>query len=163
MVYSFGFRVFDLWFMAWDYFFMVENMPGPSLSAEDDNDSHIHDDDGEGKMENVVEDEVEPKTPEKVQEHENVNVHEEHDDEISEAKKHIEHSKTAPAEFRRAIKVVPSVTLMQILNVLDDHFLKASEGAQEVTKMLEATRLHYHSNFADNRGRCGLFVSFLMI
>lgn len=136
-------------------------MPGPSLSAEDDidddndnvNNIDDNDDGNEGKMGNVVEDEVEvePKTPEKVVKHESVNIHEE-EHEISEAKKHIEHSKTAPADFRRAIKVVPSVTLMQILNVLDDHFLKASESAQEVTKMLEATRLHYHSNFADNRG-----------
>ncbi|ONK78125.1 uncharacterized protein A4U43_C02F14610 [Asparagus officinalis] len=28
----------------------------------------------------------------------------------------------------------------------------ASESAHEVSKMLEATRMHYHSNFADNRG-----------
>ncbi|KAL2346892.1 hypothetical protein Fmac_000892 [Flemingia macrophylla] len=138
--------------MPWDYFFMVENMPGPSLSAEDDID--IHNDDGnhnvEGKMENVVEDVVEPKTPEKVvQQHQNQN---DEENEMSEAKKHIEHSKTAPPEFRRAIKVVPSVTLLQILSALDDHFLQASESAQEVSKMLEATRLHYHSNFADNRG-----------
>ncbi|KAL9274610.1 ROLLING AND ERECT LEAF 2-like protein [Drosera capensis] len=28
----------------------------------------------------------------------------------------------------------------------------ASQSAHEVSKMLEATRLHYHSNFADNRG-----------
>ncbi|XP_008775372.2 nitrate regulatory gene2 protein-like [Phoenix dactylifera] len=46
----------------------------------------------------------------------------------------------------------PPVNLLQILNELDDHFLKASESAQEVSKMLEATRMHYHSNFADNRG-----------
>ncbi|CAL0325985.1 unnamed protein product [Lupinus luteus] len=45
-----------------------------------------------------------------------------------------------------------SVNLIQIFNDLDDHFLKASESAHEVSKMLEATRLHYHSNFADNRG-----------
>ncbi|TKY74596.1 formin protein 8 [Spatholobus suberectus] len=139
--------------MTWDYFFMVDNMPGPSLNTEDDDDNdNDNDNDDGGKMENVVEDEVEPKTPEKVEEeHGDENIHEH---EISEVKKHMEHSKTAPAEFefRRAIKVLPSVTLVQILNVLDDHFLKASESAQEVTKMLEATRLHYHSNFADNRG-----------
>uniref|UniRef100_A0A6N2KMX8 DUF632 domain-containing protein n=1 Tax=Salix viminalis TaxID=40686 RepID=A0A6N2KMX8_SALVM len=41
---------------------------------------------------------------------------------------------------------------MKIFMDLDDHFLKASESAHEVSKMLEATRLHYHSNFADNRG-----------
>ncbi|KAJ6790706.1 uncharacterized protein M6B38_247645 [Iris pallida] len=46
----------------------------------------------------------------------------------------------------------PKVDLLQVLNELDDHFLKASESAHEVWKMLEAPRLHYHSNFADNRG-----------
>ncbi|XVF86598.1 hypothetical protein PTKIN_Ptkin18bG0055400 [Pterospermum kingtungense] len=45
-----------------------------------------------------------------------------------------------------------SVNLLQVFVQLDDHFLKASESAHEVSKMLEATRLHYHSNFADNRG-----------
>ncbi|KAJ4836686.1 hypothetical protein Tsubulata_043329 [Turnera subulata] len=50
---------------------------------------------------------------------------------------------------RRGIK---GMNLMQIFTELDDHFLKASESAHEVSKMLEATRLHYHSNFADNRG-----------
>lgn len=42
--------------------------------------------------------------------------------------------------------------LLKISIELDDHFLKASESAHDVSKMLEATRLHYHSNFADNRG-----------
>ncbi|XP_057464411.1 nitrate regulatory gene2 protein-like [Actinidia eriantha] len=42
--------------------------------------------------------------------------------------------------------------LLHIFNDLDDCFLKASESAHEVSKMLEANRLHYHSNFADNRG-----------
>ncbi|MQL87393.1 hypothetical protein Taro_019958 [Colocasia esculenta] len=46
----------------------------------------------------------------------------------------------------------PSVSLLQVLTDLDEHFLKASESAQDVSKMLEANRLHYHSNFADNRG-----------
>ncbi|XWS11908.1 hypothetical protein CRYUN_Cryun37aG0045500 [Craigia yunnanensis] len=45
-----------------------------------------------------------------------------------------------------------SFNLLQMFAELDDHFLKASESAHEVSKMLEATRLHYHSNFADNRG-----------
>lgn len=45
-----------------------------------------------------------------------------------------------------------SVNLLQIFSELDDHFLEASKSAYEVSKMLEAARLHYHSNFADNRG-----------
>ncbi|KAG6513690.1 hypothetical protein ZIOFF_024026 [Zingiber officinale] len=55
-------------------------------------------------------------------------------------------------EFKKNRTMPTSVNLIQILIELDDHFLKASETAQEVTKMLETTRLHYHSNFADNRG-----------
>lgn len=45
-----------------------------------------------------------------------------------------------------------NVNLVQVFSELDDCFLKASESAHQVSKMLEATRLHYHSNFADNRG-----------
>ncbi|XVF24998.1 hypothetical protein REPUB_Repub13aG0175800 [Reevesia pubescens] len=45
-----------------------------------------------------------------------------------------------------------SFNLLQVFTRLDDHFLQASESAHEISKMLEATRLHYHSNFADNRG-----------
>ncbi|KAM0951008.1 hypothetical protein DsansV1_C04g0047471 [Dioscorea sansibarensis] len=46
-----------------------------------------------------------------------------------------------------------SGSLLQIMNELDDHFLKASESAHEVSKMLEVTRMHYHSNFAESQGR----------
>lgn len=42
--------------------------------------------------------------------------------------------------------------LLKVLAELDDHFLSASESGYEVSKMLEANRLHYHSNFADNKG-----------
>lgn len=45
-----------------------------------------------------------------------------------------------------------SVNLLLVLKKLDDYFLGAYENANEVSKMLAATRLHYHSNFADNRG-----------
>ncbi|KAL6575723.1 hypothetical protein OROHE_000704 [Orobanche hederae] len=45
-----------------------------------------------------------------------------------------------------------NVNLLQIFVDLDDCFLNASESAYEVCKMPEATRLHYHSNFADKRG-----------
>ncbi|KAK4760754.1 hypothetical protein SAY87_005647 [Trapa incisa] len=51
------------------------------------------------------------------------------------------------------VKRVPrNMNLAQLFVEIDDHFLQASESAHEVSKMLEATRLHYHSNFADNRG-----------
>ncbi|XP_062024410.1 protein ALTERED PHOSPHATE STARVATION RESPONSE 1 [Rosa rugosa] len=128
---------------AWDYFFMVDNMPGHSLSenegeefGEDENVNDLGDGDGD-----------EPKTPEKAEE---IQVKPEEIPVSPVTPATIEHSKTAPPDFQRM--VMPGFTLMEILNQIDDHFLKASESAQEVSKMLEATRLHYHSNFADNRG-----------
>ncbi|KAB1218576.1 hypothetical protein CJ030_MR3G026456 [Morella rubra] len=57
---------------------------------------------------------------------------------------------TGAADGKRIVK--SNKNLLQIFLDLDDHFLKASEAAHDVSKMLEATRLHYHSNFADNRG-----------
>ncbi|KAL2516162.1 hypothetical protein Fot_30133 [Forsythia ovata] len=57
----------------------------------------------------------------------------------------------APAEGKT--KGLPSNTnLLQIFVDLDDCFLKACESAHDVSRLLEATRLHYHSNFADKRG-----------
>uniref|UniRef100_A0A803NAC5 Nitrate regulatory gene2 protein-like n=1 Tax=Chenopodium quinoa TaxID=63459 RepID=A0A803NAC5_CHEQI len=64
-------------------------------------------------------------------------------------------SSGAPATVTTTVP--PSIEMveemvMPIFSDLDDCFLKASESAHLVSKMLEATRLHYHSNFADNRG-----------
>ncbi|KAF5726206.1 hypothetical protein HS088_TW23G00947 [Tripterygium wilfordii] len=131
--------------MAWDYFFMVDNMPGSSLEPESD--EVRNENTAENNVERVGFSEVEPKTPVKPVA-EMVEAEEEE-------RKQIEHSKTAPADFRRVVAKgeLPSVNLMQVLSEIDDQFLKASECAQEVSKMLEATRLHYHSNFADNRGQ----------
>ncbi|KAI3995981.1 hypothetical protein MKX01_037478 [Papaver californicum] len=42
--------------------------------------------------------------------------------------------------------------MLELLKELDNHFLGASQSASEVSKMLEANRLHFHSNYADNRG-----------
>ncbi|XP_062189503.1 protein ALTERED PHOSPHATE STARVATION RESPONSE 1-like [Phragmites australis] len=54
----------------------------------------------------------------------------------------------------RTVVMVPPqpARLGDVLRRLDDHFLKASESAHEVSKMLEAARMHYHSNFAETRG-----------
>ncbi|EEF45925.1 protein ALTERED PHOSPHATE STARVATION RESPONSE 1 [Ricinus communis] len=141
--------------VAWDYFFMVDNMAGPSLEPQDD--VNIRNETTSGSKGNVSSenhnnadeiDAVEPKTPEKA-----VEAAVEEVKESKKEKQHIEHSKTAPPDFRVVgTTAVPSVNLMEVLKEIDDHFLKASENAQEVSKMLEATRLHYHSNFADNRG-----------
>ncbi|XP_071680414.1 protein ROLLING AND ERECT LEAF 2-like [Lolium perenne] len=40
--------------------------------------------------------------------------------------------------------------LLRVLKEVDDRFLRASESAKEVSTLLEANRMHYHSNFADN-------------
>lgn len=69
------------------------------------------------------------------------------------------HSNTASAEVGRgskgengngSVNVSSKVNLMKVLEDIDDYFLKASECAQEVTKLLEAHKLQYHSNYADN-------------
>ncbi|KAL5197736.1 hypothetical protein ABZP36_001248 [Zizania latifolia] len=54
----------------------------------------------------------------------------------------------------RAVMLVPPqpARLGEILHKLDEHFLEASQSAHEVSKMLEASRMHYHSNFAETRG-----------
>lgn len=138
--------------MSWDYFFMVENMAGTMLTEEDEIKGEKNEDEGEvfHEMGNVGGDAgeesggVEPKTPQKTAENE--------DEELVKKAKQLTHANTAPLpEVRRGV-IEPSINLMQILNVIDDHFLKASESAQELTKMLEANRMHYHSNFADNGG-----------
>ncbi|RCV10070.1 hypothetical protein SETIT_2G082300v2 [Setaria italica] len=62
-------------------------------------------------------------------------------------------SRKAEGKKARIAMVAPQpVRLGDVLRKLDEHFLKASEGAHEVSKMLEAARMHYHSNFADTRG-----------
>ncbi|KAK9282205.1 hypothetical protein L1049_005117 [Liquidambar formosana] len=154
---------------AWDFFFSgVENMPGPSLGDDVEEDVRI--DKGEierrafeerskqaedGVAAEVVEGRrsvkgdvqvaekvvVEPPVPPVVPVP------------AKNMKKTTKQVTTAvSAEGRRMGKGASNVNLLQIFTELDDHFLKASECAHEVSKMLEATRLHYHSNFADNRG-----------
>lgn len=44
-----------------------------------------------------------------------------------------------------------SVNLLHVFRELDECCLKASQSTLEVSKMLEANRLHYHSNFADDK------------
>ncbi|CAN6459701.1 unnamed protein product [Victoria cruziana] len=68
------------------------------------------------------------------------------------AKKPKESSQVAVAGSEAKRTKGGSADLMQILHKLDEQFLKAAESGQAVTKMLEAHRLHYHSNFADDGG-----------
>lgn len=57
-----------------------------------------------------------------------------------------------PTDGKRIGKGGGGANLLMVFSDIDDCFLKAFESAHEVSKMLEANRLHYHSNFADNRG-----------
>ncbi|CAM0905703.1 unnamed protein product [Alopecurus aequalis] len=63
-------------------------------------------------------------------------------------------ARRAEGKKGRTVVLVPpqAARLGDILRGLDDHFLKASDSAHEVSKMLEAARMHYHSNFAETRG-----------
>lgn len=133
--------------MAWDYFFMADNMEENEENEENEEDDYEERYTGMKNVEKEIE-ESEPKTPKRV-------------DEVADTEGEVTpqflHSKTAPPDIRREMgkdgsKMGPGVNLLKILGDIDDHFLKASEAAQEVSKMLEATRMHYHSNFADSRG-----------
>ncbi|XP_057968936.1 protein ROLLING AND ERECT LEAF 2-like [Malania oleifera] len=131
---------------SWDYFFNDDNMLRPSLAEvdEDKTDREAID----RKMFEERSKRSEAQGPEK--------------SEVQAVEKEVEPSPLAPtppsptatvtmgAKTVKKGKLVSS--LVKIFSNLDDHFLKASESAHEVSKMLEANRLHYHSNFADNRG-----------
>ncbi|KAL0928560.1 hypothetical protein M5K25_000454 [Dendrobium thyrsiflorum] len=136
---------------SWDYFFsMNENMsiPGPSLSHAEEirpepEEASVGVDLGEEPPvtpEKVV---IEPPVPVKLgkKKHGGV-VHHQHA------------ASTSAVETKKGklVAAASNVSLFQVLMDLDEHFLRASESAHEVSKMLEATRMHYHSNFADNRG-----------
>lgn len=153
---------------SWDYFFpSMENVAGPSLTEidhqtnrferkvmeedevkqrsmnhddmddDDDEDEEEEEGSGDNEVDDVAPEVVEepPPPPPKVVQKVRIPV-------------------PVPAEGRRSSGKGPvqSLNLLQIFTELDDCFLKASESANEVSKMLEANRLHYHSNFADNRG-----------
>uniref|UniRef100_A0ACD5U2Y0 Uncharacterized protein n=1 Tax=Avena sativa TaxID=4498 RepID=A0ACD5U2Y0_AVESA len=73
---------------------------------------------------------------------------------------HHQHTESAPAVtlvggWGKAGKVVPAevprVDLLLVLAEIDDRFLKASESAGEVSRVLEANRMHYHSNFVNTK------------
>ncbi|KAL8113569.1 protein ALTERED PHOSPHATE STARVATION RESPONSE 1-like [Apium graveolens] len=163
--------------MAWDYFFNVENMHGQmeDVREEDEEEEDEFDERyGEHGIGNRNDDKnresdmvggkfsemSEPKTPENAVKMEGFTTEEEETPVMVGLKeKQFMHSNTAPPDMRRMPGNYSKgggshsgVNLLKILGDIDDHFLKASECAQEVSKMLEATRLHYHSNFADNRG-----------
>nr|XP_016485473.1 PREDICTED: uncharacterized protein LOC107805890 [Nicotiana tabacum] len=146
--------------MSWDFFFpSMDNVPGPTLAEVDE--SRIEREELERKM-----------YDERAKRAENANETERvRKSEMPEEAEVVETAAETPSEpppppqvaakvLKRVKNVVPGESkkkggqfnLLQIFSELDDCFLKASESAHEVSKMLEANRLHYHSNFADNRG-----------
>ncbi|CAK9324624.1 unnamed protein product [Citrullus colocynthis] len=134
---------------TYDYFFPMDSMPGPSLSeAEEETARYPFDNSLEGEDNDEMENQrggsneaeaVEPPPPPAVAEPSAI---------TSKSLKKV--GGVGSMDGRRMNEA--KFNLLQIFVNLDDHFLKASESAHEVSKMLEATRLHYHSNFADGRG-----------
>nr|KYP39737.1 hypothetical protein KK1_038929 [Cajanus cajan] len=130
---------------AWEYFFpSLENIAGPTLNAAEEDalpkkDLRVPQPQPQPQPQLKPEPEPEP-----------VPVPEEMMETPPPKATKIKQQTPSSVEGKRIVK--HSVNLLQIFADLDDHFLKASESAHVVSKLLEATRLHYHSNFADNRG-----------
>ncbi|XP_051119589.1 protein ROLLING AND ERECT LEAF 2-like [Andrographis paniculata] len=148
--------------MAWDYFFMDSGHEPPLDEVEEEVEDYPEDINGNlnEKFDNAAAD-MEFRTPEKQVKFEGIEEFKTPEDTPADevAEKQFMHSNTAPPAMSRlglAARNMESnknaVDLLKLLSQIDDHFLKASQSTHEVSKMLEATRLHYHSNFADNRG-----------
>lgn len=149
--------------MSWDFFFpSMENVPGPTLQEVD-----------EGRMEREelerrMMEERAKRTENNRRADESERARKNEMPEEAEVMETVEEPPSQPPPppqaatkvVKRVKNVVPveskkkggQFNLLQIFSELDDCFLKASQSAHEVSKMLEANRLHYHSNFADNRG-----------
>ncbi|KAK6148865.1 hypothetical protein DH2020_016390 [Rehmannia glutinosa] len=143
---------------TWDYFFSMENVPGPTLAEVDEN--------------NVEREEIERKMLDERARRREMDGKSEKAEKVAEVVETVsdlppqppppEAAMAAAKVVKRVKQGVPAeakkksggsnVNLLQIFVDLDDCFLKASESAHDVSRMLEATRLHYHSNFADKRG-----------
>ncbi|XP_042390955.1 nitrate regulatory gene2 protein-like [Zingiber officinale] len=112
------------------------NTPSPAPRT-----ANHHDDEPLTPEKDVIEPPLPPKVPKKLKQGRNV---------------HHQHAQSASTLDAKRGEIIlatrPSVSLSKVLLELDDHFLKASESTHDVLKMLEATRMHYHSNFADSRG-----------
>nr|XP_043637391.1 protein ROLLING AND ERECT LEAF 2-like [Erigeron canadensis] len=62
-------------------------------------------------------------------------------------------SKKRPSPVRSSSNNVENSKLLDVFTELDDGFLKASESAHQVLKILKANdQLHHHSNLANNQG-----------
>ncbi|CAI0422921.1 unnamed protein product [Linum tenue] len=145
---------------TWDYFFPpVESMPGPTLAEP------VEEEEEEEEEEIRMKEEIAAR---KVFEEKAKRVAEVEEEpvvmpDMGKVEKAVEVPVPIPVVEKKPSKKVSvgdeagrrmmkGLSLMQIFGELDNHFLAAYESAHGVSKMLEATRLHYHSNFADNRG-----------
>ncbi|KAL1565108.1 protein ROLLING AND ERECT LEAF 2-like [Salvia divinorum] len=142
--------------MSWDYFFGTDNIPGPMLADVEENSMEREEMERNMLAERARRKEVEEKAKAaKAEAVEKVS-------DLPPQPPPPEAAMAAAMAGKRAKQVVlpaegkkksgANVSLVQIFVDLDDCFLKASESAHDVSRMLEATRLHYHSNFADKRG-----------
>lgn len=149
--------------MSWDFFFpSMENVPAPTLAEEDE--SRIERQELERRM--MEERAKRTENDGRADESERVRKNEmpKEADVVETVEEPPSQPPPPPQAATKVVKRVKNVVpgenkkkggqfnLLQIFSELDDCFLKASESAHEVSKMLEANRLHYHSNFADNRG-----------
>lgn len=160
----------------WDFFFpKMENVPGTSFDVLDDKEEDIFRTEAgswETKMySNVtttsvhreeIEREVVEENSKRVRENEKI-VEEE---EVEEMEVELPTQPPSPPVVKMTTRRVAasaegkelgkgsseSVNLLHVFRELDECCLKASQSTLEVSKMLEANRLHYHSNFADDRG-----------
>ncbi|KAL1562215.1 protein ALTERED PHOSPHATE STARVATION RESPONSE 1-like [Salvia divinorum] len=149
--------------MVWDYFF-TDNMPGSNLDEVREKGEGGNAEGMNGNLDQAFENVAgndEFKTPEKqvgFDEMEVFKTPEETPAPVLEPAPKFMHSNTAPPAMSRTVIGGSAagnengVDLLKIISEIDDHFLKASQSSHTVSKMLEAMRLHYHSNFADNRG-----------
>lgn len=156
--------------MAWDYFVMSPDHFHGSGLGEIDEEVEEEEAEEEDSIGRRLHEEDEFKTPEKMAK---TTVEEEEEEEVAMetplpppemGMKQFMHSDTAPADVGRVSSKGENenvnvggngggskVNLMKVLEEIDEYFLKASECAQEVTKLLEAHKLQYHSSYADNR------------
>ncbi|CAN7083475.1 unnamed protein product [Brassica oleracea var. botrytis] len=150
--------------LVYDYFFASENIPGTTLEdipppqakpapPQPASPSSEEDDELEEEEDEPVVERKPPVVEERPKRVEEPSVELEKVANFRGMKKPIGGERRGGGRFPATATATATATnLANVFNELDDNFLKASESAHEVSKMLEATRLHYHSNFADNRG-----------
>ncbi|XP_021739236.1 formin-like protein 2 [Chenopodium quinoa] len=148
--------------MAWDYFFMSDdnNMMGGAGLDEIDEEGEEDEEEGEEEEEENVRNRFKP--AEKAEVVVELGMETPPPPPSEAGVRHFMHSNSAPSEALMGSSKVENVdasgnsggnkvNLMKVLELIDDYFLKASECAQNVTKLLEAHKFQYQSSFADNK------------